>query len=148
MSRTDVRLRCLGQSLVTALTSADRRLEVVPGSLYLSVSACPAASGLQIGLRNRFLTCGFLPFRGRAHPRLLSSGTQRTRERLIRRSGHIVQGRPPRSVRWADIPGCPYVTGVVRRDGSRIGSSRGLGEMNRPRHPEATEPAQLTEVRG
>ncbi len=33
---TDVRLRCLGQSLVTALTSADLRREVVPGLLHLS----------------------------------------------------------------------------------------------------------------
>ena len=33
---TDVRLRCPGQSPVTGLTSADRRLEVVRGSLYLS----------------------------------------------------------------------------------------------------------------
>ena len=33
---TDVRLRCLGSSLVTALTSADLRREVVPGLLHLS----------------------------------------------------------------------------------------------------------------
>ena len=33
---TDVRLRCLGQSPVTALTSADLRREVVPGLLHLS----------------------------------------------------------------------------------------------------------------
>jgi hypothetical protein len=40
---TDVRFRCLGQSLVTALTSADLRREVVPGLLHLcriSVSRC------------------------------------------------------------------------------------------------------------
>ena len=42
---TDVRLRCLGQSLITALTSADLRREVVPGLLYLS-------------RRRSFLTCG------------------------------------------------------------------------------------------
>jgi hypothetical protein len=33
---TDMRLCCLGQSLVTALTSADLRREVVPGLLHLS----------------------------------------------------------------------------------------------------------------
>jgi hypothetical protein len=33
---TDVRLRCLQGSLVTTLTSADLRREVVPGLLYLS----------------------------------------------------------------------------------------------------------------
>jgi len=61
--RRPTRLRCLEQSLVTALTSADLRREVVPGLLHLS---CLAASGLQIGLQNRFLTCGFLRFQGSA----------------------------------------------------------------------------------
>ncbi len=40
---TDVRLRCLGQSLVTTLTSTDLRREVVPGLLHLcrlSLSRC------------------------------------------------------------------------------------------------------------
>ena len=36
------------------------------------------------------------------HDRLIP--TQRAREHLIRRSGHIVQDRPLRSVCWADIP--------------------------------------------
>jgi hypothetical protein len=102
---TDVRLRCLGQSLVTALTSADRRLDVVPGSLYLSrlsLSRC-------VRFTNRFtepvlnLRLSALP-RTRSPARLLSSGTQRAREHLIRRSRRIVQGRPLPSVCWADIP--------------------------------------------
>jgi hypothetical protein len=33
------------------------------------VSACPAAPGLQIGLRNRFSTCDFLHFPGRERTR-------------------------------------------------------------------------------
>jgi len=64
-----VRLRCLGQSLVTALTSADLRREVVPGLLHLSRLSVSRCVGLQIGLQNRFLTCGFLRFHGREHAR-------------------------------------------------------------------------------
>ena len=55
-----------------------------------------------------WLTCGSadtLPVRDRGCPlRLLSSGTQRARDLQIRRSGQVVQDRPLRSVRWADIP--------------------------------------------
>ena len=64
-----MRLRSLGQSLVTALTLTDLRREVLPGLLYLPRLTCPAASGLQIGLQNRPLTCGFLRLHGREHAR-------------------------------------------------------------------------------
>jgi hypothetical protein len=66
---TDVRLRCLGQSLVTALTSADLRREVVPGLLHLSrlsLSRC-------VRFTNRFtepvLDLWLLSFDGREHVR-------------------------------------------------------------------------------
>ena len=60
----DVRLRRLKQSLVTALTSADLRHEVDSVLPCLPVSSCPAASGLQIGLQDRFPACGSLSFSG------------------------------------------------------------------------------------
>jgi len=40
-----------------------------PAFCVSAVSACPAASGLQIGLQNRFSTCGFLRFHGRERAR-------------------------------------------------------------------------------
>jgi hypothetical protein len=92
---TDVRLRCLGQSLVTALTSVDGPLEIVPGSLYLSrlsLSRC-------VRFTNRFtepvlnLRLSALP-RTRSRARLLSSGTQRTREHQIRSKIPAVQISP------------------------------------------------------
>jgi hypothetical protein len=68
----DARLRCLGPSPVTALTSADLRREVclgLPRLPCLSPSRCVCA---QIRAQNRFLTCGFLclPLRTCAHPHL------------------------------------------------------------------------------
>jgi hypothetical protein len=65
----DDRLRCLAPSLVTPLTSVDMRREVVPAFCISRVSACPASSGLQIGLQNGFMTCGFLNLHGREHAR-------------------------------------------------------------------------------
>jgi hypothetical protein len=66
---TDVCLCCLGQSLVTALTSADLRREVVPGLPHLSrlsLSRC-------VRFTNRFtepvLDLCFLRFHGREHAR-------------------------------------------------------------------------------
>ena len=47
---TDVRLRCLGQSLVTALTSADLRREVVPGLLHL----CRLSLSRRVRFTNQF----------------------------------------------------------------------------------------------
>ena len=47
---TDVRLRRLGQSLVTALTSADLRREVVPGLLHL----CRLSLSRRVRFTNRF----------------------------------------------------------------------------------------------
>jgi len=58
----DVRLRRLGESLVTALAWADVRREVVSGLLRLPISSRLAAFGLQIGLQNRIMACGFLSF--------------------------------------------------------------------------------------
>jgi len=49
MEPYDERLCRLGQSLITALTSADPRRKVVLGMLDL----CSAAAGLQVGLQNR-----------------------------------------------------------------------------------------------
>jgi hypothetical protein len=40
-----------------------------PAFCISPTSACPAASGLQIGLQNRFFTCGFLRFHLREHAR-------------------------------------------------------------------------------
>jgi hypothetical protein len=44
--------------LVTALTSADLRREVVPGLLHLSRLSLSRCVRLQIGLQNGFLICG------------------------------------------------------------------------------------------
>ena len=66
---TDVRLRCLGQSLVTALTSADLRREVAPGLLHLS----RLSLSRRVRFTNRFtkpvldLRLSALPRRERAH---------------------------------------------------------------------------------
>ncbi len=64
-----MRLRCLGQSLVTTLTSADLWPEVVPGLPGLSRLSLSRGAGLQIGLRNRFSTCDFPHFPGRERTR-------------------------------------------------------------------------------
>src|SRR5690349_14070461 len=54
----DARLGHLGRPLVTTLTSTNLRHEVLLSLLRLPrSSAGPAASGLQIGLRNRRLIC-------------------------------------------------------------------------------------------
>ena len=47
------------------------------------------------------------------------------RSLLIRRLRHIVQDRPLRFVRWADVRSCPPRTSIVQRLGSSIGSTRG-----------------------
>jgi hypothetical protein len=105
---TDVRLRCLGQSLVTALTSADRRLEVIPGPLYLSRLSLFRC----VRFTNRFtepaldLRLSAL-LRTREPAQLLSSGTQRRREHLIGRSVPRV-----RSKCWNPYPLLSIVPGV------------------------------------
>jgi len=51
----DVRLRCLGQALVTALTSADLRREVVPGLLHLCrLSLCRLSLCRRVRFTYRF----------------------------------------------------------------------------------------------
>ena len=56
----DARLWHLGRSLVTALASGNPIRYLVPEPPSLAVSLYPAASGLQIGLQRRFLTCDFV----------------------------------------------------------------------------------------
>jgi hypothetical protein len=63
------------------------------------VSACPAASRAQTRAQISFPACRLVSASMTAR-----SGPQRAREHLIRRSRHIVQGRPLQSVCWADIP--------------------------------------------
>ena len=59
----DIGLYRLKPSLTGAVTSADRTDPISHRRLRPPVSSCPAASGLQIGLQNRLLICGFpLPF--------------------------------------------------------------------------------------
>ena len=95
----DIRLCRLGQSPVTALVSADVRHELVPDLLRLPclspsrrVSCTNACTNQLPGL---LISVG-------QHDR--PSGTQRTREHLIRRSGQVVQDRPSPVVGWAHIP--------------------------------------------
>ena len=45
---------------------------------------------------------------------------------MIRRSGHIVQDRLSPSLCWGDIPHLSILGEVVRRLGSRFGSSQGI----------------------
>jgi hypothetical protein len=92
-----MRLRRFGLSLMTALASADLLLEVVLGLLRLArlnmsrgISCTNACTNQPPGLLVRLAQ----------HDRPM----WRTRAREIRRSGHIVQGCPLRSVGWADIP--------------------------------------------
>jgi hypothetical protein len=54
-----VRLRCLGLSLVTTLTSVDLRREVVPGLLHLCRLSLSRAVRFTNRLQNRFSTYGF-----------------------------------------------------------------------------------------
>lgn len=69
---------------------------------------------------------------GRDHPRIFrimdtSAVTVRTsQEHQIRRSGHVVQDRPWRSLCWAIFHTYPCRAGAVRRLGSRFGSSNGV----------------------
>ena len=86
----------------------DRRLSDPPGELLLRrSSACtwragPSQLGWHVGVAGSDRE--FLRFTTRSG----RSGTQRARayvgEHLIRRSGHIVQGRPLRLVSWVGIP--------------------------------------------
>jgi hypothetical protein len=81
---TDVRLRCLGQSLVTVLTSTDLLAEVLWRLLCL-----PRLSLSQrVWFTNRF-TEVVLDLLG---------------EHLIRRSGQVIQDRPSPVMGWAGIP--------------------------------------------
>ncbi len=79
---TDVRLLCLGQSLVTALTSADLRREVVPGLLHLS----RLSLSRRVRFTNRF-TEPVLDLRLSALPR--------ARPRALRPVGSSAHRRPP-----------------------------------------------------
>jgi hypothetical protein len=95
----DVRLCRLGQSLVTALASADLGHEVIPGPvrlLRLSLSrriSCTNARA-QISLP----TCCFVLVIVAARP------GHNNGEHLIRRSRQVIQDRPSPVVCWADIP--------------------------------------------
>ena len=81
---TDVRLRCPGQSLVTALTSADLRREVVPGLLHLS--RLPLCLSRCVQFTNRF-TEPVLD--------LWLSALPRARTRALRPVGSPRHRRPP-----------------------------------------------------